>query len=459
MQSQEIAILINCLVIVLSIITAILVIRFVKIEQSGYKLLFITYTLFWIPLMLCRQYTGVMANAITNETLKDNDWQLWLPMAAYGFIGIFARLFADYFTFLRHNRKSMIYLALVIGLITFIPIIFVQNVYTNIIQSLGVGVGASMIGTYQLMFNEQHGKSKQFLTVSLLSIPPLIADFISSAIQSTITSIDTNFKDHPDVSILRYLWIVGICVIVITFVIAFFIKENRMLLYSDNKYKKQIEKKNEWIYFVLICFLGSLIAFVKWANSGAIAQLTIGKYATNIGQSSASYGGYLSLLFSVGQLIGGLLTGLFLINKIGKAWTFSIGCTIWVVYEILGMYVHNPYSYLGIHILNGFSYGVVYNLILGFILQKTFKTNKQSPMGVYQSVMSIGIMFSQFFTGWLKSGPLNKNRPIQDFIKASEIINWIVIAGIVLAWIIFMYTWIIEKLNYQRLWFKKNIKE
>jgi MFS family permease len=124
-------------------------------------------------------------------------------MCAYGFIGIFARLFADWFTFLRHNRKSMIYLALIIGFISYIPIIFVQNVYTNIIQSFGVGIGASMIGTYQLMFNEQYGKSKQFLTVSLLSIPPLIADFISSAIQSTITSIDKNFKNNPD--LLKYL--------------------------------------------------------------------------------------------------------------------------------------------------------------------------------------------------------------------------------------------------------------
>jgi hypothetical protein len=97
----------------------------------------------------------------------------------------------------------MIYLALGIGLVAYIPICCVQNVYTNIIQSLGVGIGASMIGTYQLMFNEQYGKSKQFLTVSLLSIPPLIADFISSAIQSTITSIDKNFYANPN--LLKYL--------------------------------------------------------------------------------------------------------------------------------------------------------------------------------------------------------------------------------------------------------------
>jgi hypothetical protein len=131
-----------------------------------------------------------------------------MPLASYGFIGIFTRLFADYFTFLKRNRKSMIYLAIIIGMITFIPIIIVQNIATNIVQSLGVGVGASMIGTYQLMFNEQYNNdtSKHFLTISLLSIPPLIADFVSSSIQSIISSIDkianTNIRN---VHILSYL--------------------------------------------------------------------------------------------------------------------------------------------------------------------------------------------------------------------------------------------------------------
>jgi ABC-type transport system involved in multi-copper enzyme maturation permease subunit len=98
----------------------------------------------------------------------------------------------------------MIYLALLIGFITYIPIIIFPCTATNVIQSLGVGVGASMIGTYQLMFNEQYGKSKQFLTVSLLSIPPLLADFIASAIQSTFSSINKN-DNYNDVNVLKYL--------------------------------------------------------------------------------------------------------------------------------------------------------------------------------------------------------------------------------------------------------------
>ncbi|MDE7433948.1 MAG: hypothetical protein K2M43_02350 [Mycoplasmoidaceae bacterium] len=58
------------------------------------------------------------------------------------------------------------------------------------------------------------------------------------------------------------------------------------------------------------------------------------------------------------------------------------------------MFVINPYGYLGVHILNGFAYGIIYNLILGFVLMRTFNTKKVTPMGVYQSVLSIGITIS-----------------------------------------------------------------
>jgi hypothetical protein len=51
-------------VIAVAIIMTILVIRFIKVDQKGYKLLFVLYVLFWIPLMLQRQYTGVMQNNI-----------------------------------------------------------------------------------------------------------------------------------------------------------------------------------------------------------------------------------------------------------------------------------------------------------------------------------------------------------------------------------------------------------
>jgi predicted MFS family arabinose efflux permease len=162
----------------------------------------------------------------------------------------------------------------------------------------------------------------------------------------------------------------------------------------------------------------------------------------------------LSLVFSLGQLIGGLLVGLFLIKKLKKFWTFTLGCCIWIVYHFLSIYISNPYGFLVLHAINGFAYGMVYNLILGFVLQKAFISKKISPMGIYQSVMSVGIMCSSFFTSWLKTSALNQ-KDYSSYFDISKTINFVIIGAIALSWLIFAYTHYLEKWRFERLWFSR----
>ena len=162
-QWQVLSICINIAIFLAVILFSYLLIRKLNFEQKGYKSLFVLYTIFWIPLMLLRAVTGTMESNGLGDTTY-----LWIPLAAYGFVGIFARIFADWLGFRTKSRKSFIYFAVIVQLITYIPIIIYPCTTTNVIQSIGVGIGASAIGTYQLLFNEQYGRSKQFLTVSIL---------------------------------------------------------------------------------------------------------------------------------------------------------------------------------------------------------------------------------------------------------------------------------------------------
>ena len=124
----------------------------------------------------------------------------------YGLVGIFIRPLADWLSLYLKNRKIILYGAVAIGILTFIPIIIYPSTETNVVQSIGVGVGASMIGTYELMFKEQYTKSKSFLTVSIMAFPPLIADFISAPIQSTIKIISSsNNSQSLNLNIFIYL--------------------------------------------------------------------------------------------------------------------------------------------------------------------------------------------------------------------------------------------------------------
>ena len=104
----------------------------------------------------------------------------------YGLVGIFIRPFVDYIAMTFRSRKLILYSAVIIGIISFIPISIQQTTLTNTIQSIGVGVGANMIWTYELMFKEQYTKNRSFLTVLIMAFPPLIADFIAAPVQSII---------------------------------------------------------------------------------------------------------------------------------------------------------------------------------------------------------------------------------------------------------------------------------
>ena len=86
----------------------------------------------------------------------------------------------------------------------------------------------------------------------------------------------------------------------------------------------------------------------------------------------------------------------------------------------------NPYGYFAIHSLAGFGYGILYNLILGQILTKRFNNNVLTPMGIYQSVLAIGISLSGIFTQVIK------NNLIKDYWLANTIVCLSLIVAVIL---------------------------
>lgn len=433
LTNWEVSLIVNVSIFLVIVIFSVLFLAKIKFVGKGYKLLFICYTLFWIPLMLLRDNTGSMQKGL-------NDAITWLPLMAYGFVGIFARPIADVLANKTHSRKTFIYWAIIIQIITYFPIIFIPCLATNIIQSVGVGIGASCIGSYQLLFNEQYSKHRHFLTISVLSIPPLLASFIASPITSIFRSLAKSTSSSGlDPNILRYLWLIGLVVILVSGILSIFIHEDRNLLFQDNKSKKPVHEKNSWTYFSLLLFLGFFIGFIKFSNSGANAILHIQRLSNN---TSEAYEGYLSILFSFGQLVGGLLVGLILIRYLNKLWIYSIGTIVWIIYEILSIFVMNPYGYLGVHIINGLAYGIIYNLILGFVLQLYFKNKNFTPMGIYQAVLSLGITISNWFVEWIKNILTDQHH---DYFFTMKIVNTVVIACIGLSWVLYLITYQFDK--------------
>ena len=441
-QNNLLEIIINSVIFLVVFSCSLLFVFKLRNVTKGYKIFFISYVVFWIPLKLLRDYTSIIQNQIDSTIV-------WLPLVMYGLVGIFIRPLADWLSLYLKNRKIILYGAVAIGILTFIPIIIYPSTETNVVQSIGVGVGASMIGTYELMFKEQYTKSKSFLTVSIMAFPPLIADFISAPIQSTIKIISSsNNGQSLNLNIFIYLWVVGIAFYIITFLILFFVKEDRSKVGTTLNNIRLDNNENKTSFksislFVLVCMTGFFISFIKFSNSGSIATLTIQNLAQNIGiqDKIASIQAYLSTIFSLAQLFGTVFVANFLVKKTNKLVSFSIGICLWILFQLVAIFNENPYVYFGVSFLNGFAYGILYNLVLAYVLSMSFKTNKITPMGIYQCILSIGIASSSFLIPYLKE--VLKNN--QGYL----IVNYTLLAAIVVLELIFATAYIFHRQIYK----------
>ncbi len=284
------------------------------IKQKGFKFLFITYTCFWIAPMLLRAYTGTLQNIIDlNYTA--------IVLAAYGLIGIIVRPLADVMSCSYHSRKAFLYLACVVQIGLYIPVIISPNTTTNLLESIGVGFGASCIGTFQLLFKEQYQGYENYATVSLLSIPPLLANFLTAPLQSILmVASHTNGNKITDIGVLKYLWLIGLIFSLMSLFLVAFIKEEKA--YFGTLKASRFNHREDGLELVLLCLIGSIITFIKFSNSGAVGTLhleTLGKISS---YDTSAYEGYLSVIFSLAQLIGGVLVGTYLIKKMHEVSIF-----------------------------------------------------------------------------------------------------------------------------------------
>lgn len=449
------AILVSLTIFLITACIAAIIFWKIKIPSKNYKLLFIFYTFFWLPLMLVRSYRGTL-----HHDLELNPALLFIPLSIYGFVGIFLRPFFDWFGAYFKSRKAIIFFALWIQLLTFIPVAIAPSFTTNIIQAIGVGVGASCIGSFSLWFNEQHTKTKPFLTISILSLPPLLADFLASPVQVLIRTTAPYGRIHPTVKIhadpqwTAYLWVIASILVLINFIIGYFVKENPEFVgLQKNQHKFIIHNQWQWIMLIGIIVVGASIDFTKFATAGAIAVTTIQKIAGSF--NTRFFDGYITSIFSFFQLIGGILMGLVGIRYFSKLIIYLFGTIFFISYQIVVIVitanVHNTFNsglyYLIAQSLNGFGYGVLYNLLIAHVLSLGFKTKKFSPLGLYQSLAALSIAGGTFFSSAINSFLK------QDFANTQLIINiTLIIVATMMALVYYLVNYIELGFQNKRLW-------
>ena len=351
-------------------------------------IIFWILVLFWTAISIIRAYRKLYAiTPIEQGGLSLTPVLAAQIAAGYGLMSLIVRLPMFLASDIFKRRKVFIQIALFLLILTSFLVAFNANYLTLYLSSLSLGISATMLALFNVIFSETFSKDKAAASVSILSIAPLLAEFMAAPIQYLLT-MDT-YKQF------NYMWLVSGIIALITFVLTFMMKDYRPVDsdFSFNKVKVVLKHKS----FIYICLLAVLLSFIKFSTSGA-NMIAYGKTDLNMTPLMLAY---IDAVFAVPQLIAGVLVGVYLTRKWGiqKTLLFLLGCLL--TFYIIALYINNPYIIYFSYTLNGLGYGGAYNILIALAMQYFDREYRNVSMGIYQAFFALGIYYGDYVYVWI----------------------------------------------------------
>ena len=351
-------------------------------------IIFWILVLFWTAISIIRAYRKLYAiTPIEQGGLSLTPVLAAQIAAGYGLMSLIVRLPMFLASDIFKRRKVFIQIALFLLILTSFLVAFNANYLTLYLSSLSLGISATMLALFNVIFSETFSKDKAAMSVSILSIAPLLAEFMAAPIQYLLT-MDT-YKQF------NYMWLVSGIIALITFVLTFMMKDYRPVDsdFSFNKVKVVLKHKS----FIYICLLAVLLSFIKFSTSGA-NMIAYGKTDLNMTPLMLAY---IDAVFAVPQLIAGVLVGVYLTRKWGiqKTLLFLLGCLL--TFYIIALYINNPYIIYFSYTLNGLGYGGAYNILIALAMQYFDREYRNVSMGIYQAFFALGIYYGDYVYVWI----------------------------------------------------------
>ena len=344
--------------------------------------------LFWTAISIIRAYRKLYAITPMEYGGLSLTPVLAAQIAAgYGLMSLIVRLPMFLASDIFKRRKVFIQIALFLLILTSFLVAFNANYLTLYLSSLSLGISATMLALFNVIFSETFSKDKAAVSVSILSIAPLLAEFMAAPIQYILTM--NTYKQF------NYMWLVSGIIALITFVLTFMMKDYRPVDsdFSFNKVKVVLKHKS----FIYICLLAVLLSFIKFSTSGA-NMIAYGKTDLNMTPLMLAY---IDAVFAVPQLIAGVLVGVYLTRKWGiqKTLLFLLGCLL--TFYIIALYINNPYIIYFSYTLNGLGYGGAYNILIALAMQYFDREYRNVSMGIYQAFFALGIYYGDYVYVWI----------------------------------------------------------
>ena len=351
-------------------------------------IIFWILVLFWSAISIIRAYRKLYAiTPVENGGLSLTPLLASQIAAGYGLMSLIVRLPMFIASDIFRRRKIFVQISLFLLIVTSFLVAFNGSYTTLYLSSLSLGVSATMLALFNVMFSETFSKEKAALSVSILSVAPLLAEFIAAPIQYIFT---INEYKH-----FNYMWIVSGILAVATFILTLMMKDYRPVNsgFSFDKVKVVLKHGS----FIYVCIMALLLSFVKFATSGA-NMIAYGK--TSLGMSPLMLA-YMDAVFAIPQLIAGVLVGVYFTRKWGlqKTLLFMFGCAL--AFYIIALYVNNPYIIYFSYILNGLGYGGAYNVLISLAMQYFDREYRNVSMGIYQAFFALGIFYGDYVYVWI----------------------------------------------------------
>ena len=357
-------------------------------------IIFWILVLFWSAISIIRAYRKLYAiTPVENGGLSLTPLLASQIAAGYGLMSLIVRLPMFIASDIFRRRKIFVQISLFLLIVTSFLVAFNGSYTTLYLSSLSLGISATMLALFNVMFSETFSKEKAALSVSILSVAPLLAEFIAAPIQYIFT---INEYKH-----FNYMWIVSGILAVATFILTFMMKDYRPVNsgFSFDKVKVVLKHGS----FIYVCIMALLLSFVKFATSGA-NMIAYGK--TSLGMSPLMLA-YMDAVFAIPQLIAGVLVGVYFTRKWGlqKTLLFMFGCAL--AFYIIALYVNNPYIIYFSYILNGLGYGGAYNVLISLAMQYFDREYRNVSMGIYQAFFALGIFYGDYVYVWIAKHVVN----------------------------------------------------
>lgn len=353
-----------------------------KYKLSQYQILiYILLVLFWSAINLIRAYRKAYAGgALDAGGLAMDGIMAANIAAAYGLISIFVRLpifaLSDFFK----SRKFFIALALLFIIVSSVMVYFNPNYDTLLFSSLALGLGASMLSLFNVLFSETFSSKQAIMSVSILSVAPLLAEFLVAPIQYIFTATKPN--NYPG------MWLTSAVIGLIALVFLFFVKDNKdnVRNFSVDKIKRALS--NPW--FISVALLGVVVSFIRFSTSGSNLISFVRMEGIDMHPLMVAY---IDVAYAVAQLFGGVMVGLTLKRLIGVKKSLILGLTASAVFTLVLSFSTNSWLIFLITPLSGLGYGITYNILLGLAMQPFEKDMREITMGIYQTFFAVGIFY------------------------------------------------------------------